>query len=91
MLSCLRSRAPTPSHLTALHRAPCALGLVLVIGVGVLRGACVRVCGRVGWQVGAHSSGLMGEDPRGPPNNLMPFVAQVQYQEAVETSREHLD
>ena len=26
---------------------------------------------------GAHSSGLIGEDPRGTPNNLMPFVAQV--------------
>ena len=39
-----------------------------------------------GWQtaclryfnpVGAHESGLIGEDPRGTPNNLMPFVAQV--------------
>ena len=27
--------------------------------------------------VGAHSSGRIGEDPRGRPNNLMPFVAQV--------------
>ncbi len=27
--------------------------------------------------VGAHVSGLIGEDPRGIPNNLMPFVAQV--------------
>ncbi len=27
--------------------------------------------------VGAHPSGLIGEDPQGPPNNLMPFVAQV--------------
>ena len=27
--------------------------------------------------VGAHPSGLIGEDPRGTPNNLMPFVAQV--------------
>ena len=39
-----------------------------------------------GWQtaclryfnpVGAHDSGLIGEDPQGPPNNLMPYVAQV--------------
>ncbi|MBT9490208.1 MAG: UDP-glucose 4-epimerase GalE [Rubrivivax sp.] len=39
-----------------------------------------------GWQtatlryfnpVGAHDSGLIGEDPRGTPNNLMPYVAQV--------------
>ncbi len=27
--------------------------------------------------VGAHESGLIGEDPRGVPSNLMPFVAQV--------------
>ncbi len=27
--------------------------------------------------VGAHVSGLIGEDPNGIPNNLMPFVAQV--------------
>ncbi|MFZ2512487.1 MAG: UDP-glucose 4-epimerase GalE [Gordonia sp. (in: high G+C Gram-positive bacteria)] len=27
--------------------------------------------------VGAHPSGLIGEDPSGFPNNLMPFVAQV--------------
>jgi UDP-glucose 4-epimerase len=27
--------------------------------------------------VGAHDSGLIGEDPRGTPNNLLPFVAQV--------------
>lgn len=39
-----------------------------------------------GWQfsllryfnpVGAHPSGELGEDPRGTPNNLMPFLAQV--------------
>lgn len=27
--------------------------------------------------VGAHPSGLIGEDPKGIPNNLMPFIAQV--------------
>lgn len=27
--------------------------------------------------VGAHSSGRIGEDPNGMPNNLMPFVSQV--------------
>lgn len=27
--------------------------------------------------VGAHASGLIGEDPQGMPNNLLPFVAQV--------------
>ena len=27
--------------------------------------------------VGAHKSGLIGEDPNGIPNNLMPFISQV--------------
>ena len=27
--------------------------------------------------IGAHSSGLIGEDPRGIPNNLMPYITQV--------------
>lgn len=27
--------------------------------------------------VGAHESGLIGEDPQGVPNNLMPYIAQV--------------
>lgn len=27
--------------------------------------------------VGAHESGLMGEDPAGIPNNLMPYISQV--------------
>lgn len=27
--------------------------------------------------VGAHASGLMGEDPSGIPNNLMPYITQV--------------
>lgn len=27
--------------------------------------------------VGAHPSGMIGEDPRGAPNNLVPYVAQV--------------
>ncbi len=27
--------------------------------------------------IGAHKSGLIGEDPRGIPNNLMPYIAKV--------------
>lgn len=27
--------------------------------------------------IGAHCSGLIGEDPQGIPNNLLPYVAQV--------------
>ena len=29
--------------------------------------------------VGAHESGQIGEDPDGPPNNLMPYVAQGKF------------
>lgn len=27
--------------------------------------------------VGAHASGMIGEDPRGTPNNLLPYISQV--------------
>ena len=27
--------------------------------------------------VGAHPSGLIGEDPKGIPNNLLPYIAKV--------------
>lgn len=27
--------------------------------------------------IGAHQSGLIGEDPNGPPNNLLPYISQV--------------
>ncbi|MBK2093355.1 UDP-glucose 4-epimerase GalE [Francisella philomiragia] len=35
------------------------------------------ICLRYFNPVGAHSSGMIGEDPQGIPNNLMPFVGQV--------------
>jgi hypothetical protein len=27
--------------------------------------------------VGAHASGMLGEDPKGIPNNLMPYITKV--------------
>ncbi len=35
------------------------------------------VCLRYFNPIGAHESGLMGEDPKGIPNNLLPYVARV--------------
>ncbi len=35
------------------------------------------ICLRYFNPVGAHESGLIGEDPSGMPNNLMPYIAQV--------------
>lgn len=37
--------------------------------------------------IGAHSSGLIGEDPQGIPNNLLPYVAQVHELSAKCTAR----
>ncbi len=37
------------------------------------RAACLRYFN----PIGAHSSGLIGEDPLGIPNNLMPYIGQV--------------
>ena len=44
-----------------------------VNGYPKLRVACLRYFN----PVGAHISGLIGEDPLGTPNNLMPFLGQV--------------
>lgn len=58
-------------------------GQTKLMGEQILRDLEVA---EAGWQtgclryfnpVGAHESGLIGEDPRGTPNNLMPYVAQV--------------
>lgn len=36
--------------------------------------------------IGAHSSGLIGEDPQGIPNNLMPYIVKVANKELKELS-----
>jgi UDP-glucose 4-epimerase len=57
-----RSKLMVEEVLTDLHRSRVHL-----------RTACLRYFN----PVGAHESGLIGEDPQGIPNNLLPFVAQV--------------
>jgi UDP-glucose 4-epimerase len=58
-------------------------GQTKLIGEQVLRDlgraepAWQTACLRYFNPVGAHESGLIGEDPRDTPNNLMPYVAQV--------------
>ena len=44
---------------------------------GAAGAAWQTACLRYFNPVGAHDSGQIGEDPRGTPNNLMPYVAQV--------------
>ena len=77
----------TPQELPIREDAPLSAsnpyGATKLIGESLLRDigsadaqwqtACLRYFN----PVGAHESGLIGEDPRGTPNNLMPFVAQV--------------
>ena len=58
-------------------------GQTKLMGETILRdlGAAIpnwqTACLRYFNPVGAHESGRIGEDPRGTPNNLMPYVAQV--------------
>jgi len=58
-------------------------GQTKLMGETVLRDLCASderwkvACLRYFNPVGAHESGRIGEDPRGTPNNLMPYVAQV--------------
>jgi UDP-glucose 4-epimerase len=64
-------------------RATNPYGQTKLIGEQILRDlgaadpAWQTACLRYFNPVGAHESGLIGEDPRGIPNNLMPYVAQV--------------
>jgi UDP-glucose 4-epimerase len=53
------------------------MGEQLLADLGVADPAWQTACLRYFNPVGAHDSGLIGEDPRGVPNNLMPYVAQV--------------
>ena len=53
------------------------MGEQILRDLGAATPAWQTACLRYFNPVGAHVSGLIGEDPRGTPNNLMPFVAQV--------------
>jgi UDP-glucose 4-epimerase len=76
-----------PERLPITEDAPLSAtnpyGMTKLIGERVLRDlegaepAWRTGCLRYFNPVGAHESGLIGEDPRGTPNNLMPYVAQV--------------
>ncbi|HSW09113.1 UDP-glucose 4-epimerase GalE [Aquabacterium sp.] len=53
------------------------IGETILRDLGIADPAWQTACLRYFNPVGAHDSGLIGEDPRGTPNNLMPYVAQV--------------
>jgi UDP-glucose 4-epimerase len=71
----LREDAPTTS--TNPYGATKLVGEQILRDLGVADPAWHTACLRYFNPVGAHPSGLIGEDPRGTPNNLMPYVAQV--------------
>ncbi|MDE2081928.1 MAG: UDP-glucose 4-epimerase GalE [Burkholderiales bacterium] len=53
------------------------MGEQVLRDLGAADPAWQTACLRYFNPVGAHESGRIGEDPRGVPNNLMPYVAQV--------------
>ncbi len=53
------------------------MGEQILHDLGAAEPAWQTACLRYFNPVGAHESGQIGEDPRGVPNNLMPYVAQV--------------
>ena len=53
------------------------MGETILRDLGAADATWQTACLRYFNPVGAHESGLIGEDPRGTPNNLMPYVAQV--------------
>lgn len=53
------------------------MGEQMLRDLGIADAQWQTACLRYFNPVGAHASGLIGEDPRGEPNNLMPYVAQV--------------
>ena len=53
------------------------MGETILRDLGAADAQWQTACLRYFNPVGAHESGLIGEDPRGTPNNLMPYVAQV--------------
>jgi UDP-glucose 4-epimerase len=71
----LREDAPTSA--TNPYGGTKLMGEQILRDLGIADPAWQTACLRYFNPVGAHQSGRIGEDPRGTPNNLMPYVAQV--------------
>jgi UDP-glucose 4-epimerase len=70
-------REDTPLMATSPYGQTKLFGEQILRDLGVADPAWQTATLRYFNPVGAHESGLIGEDPRGVPNNLMPYVAQV--------------
>jgi len=66
-----------PSSATNPYGQTKLMGEQILRDLGAADPAWQTACLRYFNPVGAHESGRIGEDPRGTPNNLMPYVAQV--------------
>ncbi len=71
----LREDAPTSA--TSPYGSTKLMGEQILRDLGIADPNWQTACLRYFNPVGAHQSGRIGEDPRGTPNNLMPYVAQV--------------
>ena len=67
----------SPLSATSPYGQTKLIGEALLRDLGAADAQWQTACLRYFNPVGAHESGLIGEDPRGTPNNLMPYVAQV--------------
>lgn len=70
-------REDSPTSATNPYGATKLMGEQILRDLGAADAAWQTACLRYFNPVGAHESGRIGEDPRGTPNNLMPYVAQV--------------
>ncbi len=77
----MNNKAPYTENMPTSATNP--YGYTKVMIEQILRDICVSddsfsaVALRYFNPIGAHSSGLIGEDPNGIPNNLVPYIAQV--------------
>ncbi|MBB5204338.1 UDP-glucose 4-epimerase [Inhella inkyongensis] len=70
-------REDAPTSATNPYGATKLIGEQILRDLGASDPQWQTGCLRYFNPVGAHESGRIGEDPRGVPNNLMPYVAQV--------------
>ena len=70
-------REDSPLAATSPYGQTKLIGETILRDLGAADPAWQTGCLRYFNPVGAHESGRIGEDPRGTPNNLMPYVAQV--------------
>lgn len=70
-------REDAPLSATNPYGATKLMGETILRDLGAADPQWQTACLRYFNPVGAHASGRIGEDPRGIPNNLVPYVAQV--------------